>query len=151
MLGVRLSPERYGMDLQEVKEVCKRFIEESKIDFLDISLWDVFKQPEEDKYGDKSLLKHFVDLDFKNVRFTAAGMIRSGEDVMKTLKVGLDFVSIGHSGILHHDFPVKVMENSQFEPVEVPISKEYLRKEGLGEDFIKYMHRWPGFVEESGQ
>lgn len=41
LLGVRLSPERYGMDLQEVKEVCKRFIEESKIDFLDITAKEI--------------------------------------------------------------------------------------------------------------
>ena len=45
LLGVRLSPERFGMDLKEIKTVCKQLINTQKIDFLDISLWDSFKYP----------------------------------------------------------------------------------------------------------
>ncbi|HLV41790.1 MAG TPA: NADH:flavin oxidoreductase [Brumimicrobium sp.] len=146
LLGVRLSPERYGMKLLEVKEVCKRFITENKIDFLDISLWDVFKFPEEKEVQDKSLLSHFTELDYKNVRLTVAGKIRNGDEVNEAMESGVDFVSIGRSAILHHDFPVKVMSDSKFEPIETPVSSEYLRKEGLGEDFITYMRNWKGFV-----
>ncbi|HTO37731.1 MAG TPA: NADH:flavin oxidoreductase [Brumimicrobium sp.] len=151
LLGVRLSPERYGMYLPEVVEVCKRLINEGRIDFLDMSLWDVFKLPEEEEFKSKPLLRYFTELDLKNVLLTAAGKIRSAKDVQKALEAGLDFVTVGRSAILHHDFPAKVIENPLFEPIGSPVSKEYLRKEGLGEDFIKYMHRWPGFVEESGQ
>jgi 2,4-dienoyl-CoA reductase-like NADH-dependent reductase (Old Yellow Enzyme family) len=147
LIGVRLSPERFGMDLLEVKEVSKRFIDEDKIDFLDISLWDVFKQPEEQAYQGQTLLSHFTALDFKNVRLTVAGKIRNGDDLQKALDSGIDFVTIGRSGILHHDFPAKVMENPKFEPTKTPVSKAYLRKEGLGEDFIDYMAKWKDFVE----
>lgn len=147
LLGVRLSPERYGMDLLEVKEVCKRFINERKIDFLDISLWDAFKYPEDEEYKSQSVLSHFTELDYKNVRLTVAGKIKSGEDVQKVLASGVDFVSIGQSAILHHDFPAKVMESPEFEPIKTPVSKAYLRTEGLGEDFINYMSKWKGFVE----
>lgn len=148
LLGVRLSPERFGMKLLEVKEVCKRFIEEDKIDFLDISLWDVFKLPEEEECKDQSLLSHFTELDYKNIKLTVAGNIKSGKDVEKAMKSGIDFVSIGQSAILHHDFPLKVMGDSNFEPIKTPVSAEYLKKEGLGDDFIKYMKRWDGFVKE---
>ncbi|RYM36088.1 NADH:flavin oxidoreductase [Brumimicrobium glaciale] len=147
LLSVRLSPERFGMDLLEVKEVCQRFIDEDKIDFLDISLWDIFKMPEEKEYQDKSLLDHFTDLDYKNIKLTVAGKIKNGEDVKKALNSGIDFVSIGQSAILHHDFPAKVMENPNFEPTKTPVSAEYLKKEGLGKDFINYMSKWEGFVE----
>ncbi len=147
LVGVRLSPERFGMDLLEVKEVCKRFIDEDKIDFLDISLWDVFKQPKEEKYNDQSLLEHFTALDFKNVHLTVAGKIRNGAEVYKAMESGIDFVSIGRSGILHHDFPAKVMADSNFEPTKTPVSKEYLAKEGLGAKFVEYMTRWPDFVK----
>jgi 2,4-dienoyl-CoA reductase-like NADH-dependent reductase (Old Yellow Enzyme family) len=147
LLGVRLSPERFGMDLLEVKEVSKRFIAEDKIDFLDISLWDIFKLPEEEKYKGQTLLRHFTELDFKNVRLTVAGKIRNGEDVQKALDSGIDFVTIGRSAILHHDFPAKVMEDPKFEPTKTPVSKAYLRNEGLGVDFIDYMSKWDGFVE----
>ncbi|MGH1434450.1 MAG: NADH:flavin oxidoreductase [Lewinella sp.] len=146
LLGVRLSPERFGMDLLEVKEVCQRLIDEGQIDFLDISLWDCFKLPHEEQFQDKSLLAHFADLDFKQVLWTVAGKIQTGKQVREILDAGVDFVSIGRSGILHHDFPLKVMEDADFTPTDTPVSKAYLRQEGLGEKFIKYMQRWEGFV-----
>jgi 2,4-dienoyl-CoA reductase-like NADH-dependent reductase (Old Yellow Enzyme family) len=146
LLGVRLSPERFGMKLKEVKKIAQRLIEEGNIDFLDISLWDTFKLPEEEAYQKYSLLEHFTNLDRRFVKLTVAGKIRTGQDVKKVLDAGVDFVSIGRSAILHHDFPERVMQNSDFSPVETPVSADYLRKEGLGEEFIKYMQRWDGFV-----
>jgi len=148
LLGVRLSPERFGMDLLEIKEICKRLIDGNKIDFLDLSLWDIFKKPNEEKYSNKSLLNHFTELDFKHVLLTVAGKIRNGEDVTRALALGVDFVTIGRSAILHHDFPLKVIGDPQFEPIKIPVSKEYLKAEGLGEKFIQYMKRWPNFVKE---
>lgn len=146
LLGVRLSPERFGMKLREVKKIVQRLIDEGNIDFLDISLWDTFKLPEEEEHQNQSLLEHFTHLDRRSVKLTVAGKIRSGREVKKVLEAGVDFVSIGRSAILHHDFPKLVMENSGFTPVETPVSSDYLRKEGLGENFIKYMQRWDGFV-----
>lgn len=147
LLGVRLSPERFGMDLLEVKEVCQQLIDGGQVDFLDISLWDSFKLPQEEQYQDKSLLEHFSKLDFKQVLWTVAGKIKSGQDVHDILRAGVDFVSIGRSAILHHDFPMKVMEDPDFSPVSTPVSPAYLQREGLSEKFIEYMKRWKGFVE----
>ena len=147
LIGVRLSPERFGMDLTEIKIVYERLILEGNIDFLDISLWDVFKMPEDAQYQEKSLLAHFTELERGKVKLTVAGKIRNGQDVAKVLAAGVDFVSIGRSAILHHDFAKQVMENADFEPVETPVSSAYLREEGLGEAFIEYMGRWKGFVE----
>jgi 2,4-dienoyl-CoA reductase-like NADH-dependent reductase (Old Yellow Enzyme family) len=149
LLGVRLSPERFGMKLAEVKEICQRFIREGKIDFLDISLWDCFKLPEEEAYRDKSLLQHFAELDYGEVKWTVAGQIRTGEDVQSVLASGVDFVSIGRAAILHHDFPVKVMADPGFTPVSTPVSEAYLHQEGLSDKFVTYMKRWKGFVAGS--
>lgn len=147
LLGVRLSPERFGMKLSEAKKITKRFIDEGKIDFLDISLWDVFKFPEEEEYRSKSLLEHFTELDRVSVKLTVAGNIRTGQDVKKMLEAGVDFASIGRAAILHHDFPRRVINDLNFTPVETPVARDYLQKEGLGENFIKYMQRWDGFVK----
>ncbi len=147
LLGVRLSPERFGMDILEIKEVCARLIAGGKTDFLDISLWDCFKYPEDEAYQDHTLLKHFTSLDYKDVKWTVAGKIRTGHDVQKILDAGVDFVSIGRSAIVHHDFPKQVIDNPDFEPVPNPVSREHLRKEGLGEKFVEYMSKWPDFVE----
>jgi 2,4-dienoyl-CoA reductase-like NADH-dependent reductase (Old Yellow Enzyme family) len=146
LMGVRLSPERFGMDLGEIKIIAQKLIDENNIDFLDMSLWDCFKLPEDEKYKSMSLLEHFISLDRKNVLLTAAGNIRTGSDVTKALNAGLDFITIGRAGILHHDFPQRVIQDSKFKPVDTPVSKEHLRNEGLSEPFIKYLNRFPNFV-----
>ncbi len=146
LLGVRLSPERFGMKLDEIKTVSQQLIDTGLIDFLDISLWDSFKMPEEEAHQNDSLLEHFTRLDFKDVKWTVAGKIHNAQHVQKVLDAGVDFVTIGRSGILHHDFPERVINNAQFEPVNLPVSREHLRKEALGEKFITYLERWDGFV-----
>ena len=147
LLGVRLSPERFGMDIEEVKWVCTQLIDGGNIDFLDISLWDVYKMPHDEKYQNVTLLEHFSSIDFKEVKWTVAGKINNAVDVQKVLDAGVDFVTIGKSAILHHDFPKLVMENPAFTPVEIPVSEEYLKQEGLGEKFVTYLRRWPDFVK----
>ena len=146
ILGVRLSPEKFGMELSEIKKLCLQLAEEAKIDFLDISLWDSFKLPEDNHFHELTLLEHFTSLDLKQVKLTVAGKIRNGQEVRRILGAGVDFVTIGRSAILHHDFPVKVIENPDFKSIETPVSKEYLRNEGLSDTFISYMGRWPNFV-----
>ena len=148
LLGVRLSAERFRIKLGETKEVCKKLIDTNKIDFLDMSLWDSFKEPEEEEHKGKNLLEHFTELDFKDVRLTVAGNIRSGKSVHEVLNKKVDFVTIGRAAILHHDFPERVMENPDFEPIELPAPRSHLKQEGLSEKFIEYMGTWAGFVGE---
>ena len=147
LLGVRLSPERFGMDIEEVKWVCQRLIDTENIDFLDISLWDCFKLPYDEKYQNITLLEHFKNLDFKKVKWTVAGKISNAVNVQKILNAGVDFVSIGTSAILHHNFPKLVIDNPAFNPIAIPVSEEYLKKEGLGKKFIEYLKRRANFVK----
>lgn len=147
LLGVRLSPERFGMELSEMKTLCQQLIDNGKIDFLDVSLWDCFKYPEEEEHRGKTLLQHFTELDYKEVKLTVAGKIHTAKQVVEILNSNVDFVTLGRSGILHYDFPVKVMEDSNFETISLPVTKDYLKSQGLSETFIKYMANWKGFVE----
>ena len=148
LLGIRLSAERFGIKLSESKALCQKLIDDEKIDFLDISLWDSFKDPVEEEHKDKTLLQHFTELNRKKVLLTVAGNIRTGEDVDKIISSDVDFVTIGRAAILHHDFPNKVLENQEFIPIDTPSPKEHLRKEGLSEKFIEYLKVFKGFVEE---
>ena len=50
MIGMRLSPERFGMDLGEVIEIAQKLMKDGLIEFLDMSLWDVFKEAEAEEY-----------------------------------------------------------------------------------------------------
>lgn len=146
LLGVRLSPERFGMQLAEVKRISQQLVKQCDIDFLDLSLWDVFKQPHNDTDQAKSLLEHFTELDYGNVKLTVAGNITTGKDVRNVLTAGVDFVTIGRSAILHHDFPNQVIANPMFEPIALPVSEAHLKQQGLSPRFITYMKRWEGFV-----
>ncbi|MAO75389.1 MAG: NADH:flavin oxidoreductase [Chloroflexi bacterium] len=144
LLGVRVSAERFGMDLSEIKQVCQDIIDTGKVHFLDISLWDSFKDTEDEKYQDKKLIEHFCDFDAKGVLVGVAGKIMTGHQVQEVINYGLDFAVIGRAGILHHDFPKKVLEDPDFESVSLPVTREYLASERLSPNFIDYMSssRW---------
>ena len=148
MVGVRLSPERFGMKLDETTEVAQRLMIEGNIDFLDMSLWDVFKEPEEEDKQGRSLLSYFTELERNGVRLGIAGKIRTPEEAEKALAGGVDWIMLGRAAILHHDFPNQYQTNPDFTPVKLPASKEHLSNEGLSPKFLEYMGSWPGFIAE---
>lgn len=147
LIGVRLSPERFGVDLQEIKIISQKLIDEGDIDFLDISLWDSFKFPEDKKYSHKKLLEYFTDMNFKDVKLTVAGNINTTMNVHQILASKVDFVTIGRAAILHHDYPKLVLQDVKFKPKTLPVDRAYLIKEGVSQSFIKYLSRWPNFVK----
>lgn len=148
-LGVRLSPERFGMDLIEIRDLAQRLMREAKIDYIDMSLWDVFKEPADEARKGKPLAQYFTELDRGGVRLGAAGKITTGEAAQRCLDLGFDFACIGRGAILHHDFPQRVAADPAFVPAALPVSADHLRAEGLGETFVNYMRTWKGFVEEA--
>jgi 2,4-dienoyl-CoA reductase-like NADH-dependent reductase (Old Yellow Enzyme family) len=79
-LGVRLSPERFGMQVLEVRTVAQRLMTEGKIDYLDMPLWDCSKEPEAPALKGRSLMSYFTDLHRGSVRLGAAGKIMSGSE-----------------------------------------------------------------------
>lgn len=146
-LGVRLSPERFGIDTAEAIEMAGKLLTDSRVDFLDMSLWDVFKEPEDERYKDNSLLDLFADLERGDVRLGAAGKIRSPEAAAAAIDK-LDWIMLGRAAILQHDFPDRYADNDAFAPVEVPVTRFYLGEEGLSPKFIEYMASWPDFIKE---
>ena len=148
VVSARLSPERFGMSLDEATVIARNLRESGLIDWLDMSLWDVFKEPEQDAFRGRDLLSFFTDFDRGGVRLSAAGKIRTARDAEWVLEAGADAVTIGRAAILHHDFPKQCRRNPDFEPAALPVSEDYLRSEGLSDAFIGYMRNWKGFVEE---
>ena len=146
-VGVRLSPERFGMRLPEIRTLAQRLMREGQIDYLDLSLWDVFKEPQEEALRGRSLLSYFTDLERGQVRLGAAGKIASGPDVRRCLQAGVDFVVIGRAAILHHDFPERLRADPALTAIKTPVTVDHLRGEGLSPAFIDYMKRWQGFVQ----
>jgi len=146
-IGVRLSPERYGMDLGEIRALSARLLGEGQIDYLDISCWDTFKQPEDPAWQGRALMDWFTDLDRHGTRLGVAGKLTTAQNARECLTRGADFVLIGRGAILHHDFARRIADED-FASAPLPISRAHLAAEGLGRDFIDYMATWPGFVAE---
>ena len=148
-LGVRLSPERFGLKLEEIAKVAQRLMREDNIEYLDMSLWDVFKEPEEEVLKGRSLSSYFTSLERGNVRLGAAGKLTTGEGVRRAMDMGLDYVVIGRAAILHHDLPKRIAADPDFRPIALPVTPDYLRNEGLGDAFVGYMRSWKGFVADA--
>jgi 2,4-dienoyl-CoA reductase-like NADH-dependent reductase (Old Yellow Enzyme family) len=146
LLGLRLSPERFDVHLPDIIEVAKVILAAGKIDFLDMSLWDSFKEPEDEAFKGRSLLSYFTELERGDVALGIAGKLRNPDEVNRAMAAGIDFIMLGRAAILHHDFPLQMQADQDFTPVRNPVSADYLRAEGLGEAFITYMSGWKGFV-----
>lgn len=148
-IGVRVSPERFGQDVGEIRDLAQQLVDEGKVDYLDLSLWDVFKNPLDAKYHGRSLMSYFTGLDLKGrVRLGFAGGIATCQDAVRCLDAGADFVAIGKAAIVHHDLPKRLQQNRDFMPQSFPVTANYLRQEGLGESFITYLATWPNMVTD---
>lgn len=140
-VGIRLSPDRFGIVPQEILDLSSKLLVDIRLDYLDVSMWDYNREFEGVNFFSK-----FAALPREGVLLGVAGKLYSGQDVRNAVDLGADFVAIGRAAILHHDFPKLVQANPGFEMVGLPVTREYLRKEGVGETFIQYMSRWEGFV-----
>jgi 2,4-dienoyl-CoA reductase-like NADH-dependent reductase (Old Yellow Enzyme family) len=148
-IGLRLSPERFGLILEEIRDVAAEVLRQGKIDYLDMSLWDVKKEPEDEKLKGRSLLSFFTELPRGDVRLGAAGKVMTAADARDVIDAGCDFVVIGRAAILRHDFPERVRRDAEYRSPALPIDVQHLLDEGLSHEFVHYMRRWPGFVEET--
>ena len=153
-LGIRLSPERFGILLGETLEFVQALCNEGMLDYIDLSLWDSFKEPNEEEFRGKPLMQWFNELDRKDCRFGVAGKIMTSEEAQACFTAGMDFVLIGRGAILHHNYPLLAMADPAWEPIATPVAPEHLLNEGLSETFVSYMSGWAGFVaggEEGGR
>lgn len=145
-LGLRLSPERFGLKLMEIRDLAARVMREGKLDYLDMSLWDYAKEPVEEEHRGRSLMSYFTDLPRGNTKLGAAGKITSAEQAAEVIDKGCDYVLIGRAAILRHDFPERVRRDAHYQSPALPVTVQHLRDEGLSLPFVKYMNNWPGFV-----
>jgi 2,4-dienoyl-CoA reductase-like NADH-dependent reductase (Old Yellow Enzyme family) len=145
-VSVRLSPERFGMRTADVISVFEWLAGSGLVDFIDLSLWDVFKTAIDEEFADRPLLELFTGLDRGATRLGAAGKLYSGADVRRAIDAGVDVASIGRAAITNHDFARRILADPDFSMRALPVTTEVLRREGLGDAFIAYMRQWEGFV-----
>ena len=146
-LAVRLSPERFGMKTSEIVEVFGRLVDGGKVDLIDMSLWDCFKEAADEDFAGQRLIDIFANLERGDTRLAVAGKLYSAADTQRAVDAGADIVAIGRAAVTNHDFPILAKDPS-FAMRELPVPREVLLSEGLSESFVSYMGNWPGFVGE---
>ncbi len=147
-LGLRLSPERFGLEIAEQRRLAGEFMASGDLDFLDMSLWDVFKAPIEEGFAHRPLIDWFTDLPRDQTRLGVAGKIMSAAACRRVLEHGADFPILGRAAVLHHDFPERAAADPDFHTIALPVTRAYLRHERLGPAFVEYMNHWKGFVAQ---
>ncbi len=150
-LGLRLSPERFGLKLAEQRQLAGELLAGGELDFLDMSLWDVFKAPIEAEFAQRPLIEWFADLPRSETRLGVAGKLMSLEACRRVLEHGADFPILGRAAVLHHDFPRRAAADPDFHTIALPVTREYLRGERLGPAFVEYMNHWKGFVVQEAE
>ena len=146
-IGWRLSIERYGLRLEEMREITAHIFDREMIDYLDLALWDSAQIVREGTFQGRTMLSIFTELPRKGVRLGAAGKIMSAQRAAALLEEGCDFVLIARAGILQRDFPLQVKENPMYDSPQLPVTADYLRQGGLSERFIATMRGWQTFVK----
>ena len=147
-LGLRLSPERFGLKFAEQREVAGWMLASGDLDYVDMSLWDVFKAPVEEEFAGRPLIDWFANLPRGETRLGAAGKLMRAADARRLLEAGADFAILGRAAILHHDFPLRVADDPDFQAIATPVTRDYLAREGLSPKFVEYMNNWKGFVAQ---
>ncbi|MEO8813111.1 MAG: NADH:flavin oxidoreductase [Caulobacteraceae bacterium] len=150
-LGLRLSPERFGLVTAEIRDLAADLLAGGALDYVDMSLWDVFKEPMDPAFKGRPLIDWFADLPRGRTRLGVAGKIMAGETARRALAHGVDFAILGRAAVLHHDYPARLAADPAFRPIALPVTRAHLAREGLSPPFIAYMSAWKGFVaEEAG-
>lgn len=147
-VSVRLSPERFGMRTPEIVSLYEELAVSGLVDFIDMSLWDVFKTCADPDLAERRLIDVFANAERGRARLGVAGKLYSAEECRLAVEAGADFVVIGRGAILHHDFPRRCERDADFVVRSLPTTRETLREEGLSEAFIGYMGNWRGFVAD---
>ena len=148
MLGLRLSPERMQIDTAEMVELTGQLMLEGNLDFIDMSLWDCFKEPADEAFKGQSLIELFAGLERGKTRLGVAGQIRDAKAVQDCLDAGADFVLIGRAAIAEHDFARLAAQDSTHVTAEPPYSPAYLKDQGVSPAFIEYLKNF-AFVADS--
>lgn len=145
-VAIRLSPERFGIALDDAVALTGQVLASGLVDHLDLSLWDV-RKPVHGSTDDDALIAHFTDLPRHGTRLGVAGKILSSGDAAWCLEQGADFATVGTAAIIHHDFATRAVADPTWASIPQPVSRAHLEAERVGPAFVDYLAtNWDDFV-----
>lgn len=148
-ISVRLSPERFGLRIDEMLDVYRMLVSDGVVDLLDLSLFDVDKQPEDPAFAGRSLTEIFSTEPRGTARLGVAGKLHDPADAQRVVDCGVDVAVLGKVGILHHDYPARALADPSWMPRHPPVTVDELEREGVSPKFVDYLRAgWSGFVSD---
>ena len=147
-VGVRLSPvdgwDKRGLVLDDGVQVAA-WMADDGADFVHLSLRDASGPPphEEGREPVVTAVRRAVPA---HVAVHAAGGIRTRDDAERALAAGADVVVVGRASIPEPDWP-RVSAEPGYEPMPTPWSPEHLRSVDVGPGLLRYISKFPGFVQ----
>ncbi len=146
-VGLRVSPERFGVDPAEMVQLTADMLARGDLDYIDLSLWDVMKLPAGAKDG-PLLIDHFLGLPRHGTALGVAGRIATAADAQAVLSKGADLAFVGKAAIADHDFAHHALTDVDYQAPAFPVTKDHLRAQFLGEPFVEYFStNWPKLVK----
>lgn len=145
-LLVRLSPERFQLNTQDIVWVFDQLVTGGLVEVIDLSLWDVFKEVSDPLFEGQGLAELFLSRERGDTKVAVAGKLYDGVAIQRALDLGADIVALGRAAITNHNFPTMLQADAAASMRILPVTREILRQEALSDTFIDYMDSWEGFV-----
>lgn len=126
MLGYRFSPEESskvdGLRMKDTYELID-FLVEQNLDYIHASLDHISSKPV-DSQDEKTRLELILERANGKVPVLAAGSIRTPDDALKAMELGLPLIAIGQALIMNPDWVEKVANGREAEVAsELNVSK----------------------------
>ena len=138
-LGLKLSMERFGLRVGEIRDVAAEAIHTASVDYLDIAPHDIAETTDDLEFKGRTLLGVFTGLPRGQVKLGASAKIMSARKAATALEAGCHFVLIGRAAILQPDFPQRIQANHDHHSLNLPVSQSHRENAGLSLAFINYL------------
>ncbi|KOG03533.1 NADH:flavin oxidoreductase/NADH oxidase [Pseudomonas syringae pv. aceris] len=145
-LGIRLSVDRHGIKVEEIRDVVAEIMRQQQVDYIDLALWDAGQRADDGPSKGRKMLDLFTELPRHGVRLGTAGKIMGAQRAAELLEEGCDFVLIGRAACIHPDVPNRIAANPEYISPQLPVNEHLLRSQGMSPQLIAYLRTWPDFV-----
>lgn len=146
ILGYRFSPEESskegGLRMKDTYELIDRLIEQD-LDYIHASLDNISSKPI-DSQDEKTRLELILERANGRVPVMAAGSMRTPDDAMKALELGLPLIAIGQALIMNPEW-VEMVANGRESEIDTELKVSKLNQLDIPEKLWNVIEATPGW------
>lgn len=146
LVCVRLSPQAYGQEPDEVLALAQQLVAEGA-DIIHISLKSYDQTFSSGSHQGEGILSTYRAQLGPDVAIAVAGGIVTAEDGERALSLGADFCALGKIAIGNPEWP-KLVASREQPPILPPYTPAFLRDRQVGPDFVQYLRKFQGFLSD---